>query len=335
MTDYGQHEARSYLVMELLRGETLDHEISRLRRLSPQRVAEIVTQAARGLEVAHAEGVLHRDLKPANLFLSTDEHGGLLVKLLDFGVARAPRGSRFANATATGAGIAVGTPAYMSPEQACASVDIDLGCDLWALAATAYEALTGETPVSGHNTRALFLNLLRGQLRSLRQTRPELSEALARFFERAFARRPCDRYDSAVNMASAFRSAVFERVAPSRPDRTARIPIPVPRRPPDTLRLPPAAAAPRALRPRRALTLAFAAPLAVLALVGATLSRCATVNVSPRGHRTRAPSALRESVEWPLVVVPAAPISSPSPPTPPRALPPPRPAGVVDRSSTL
>ena len=103
-------------------------------------------QVARALGYAHAEGIFHRDLKPANLFLTKDEDGRLLVKLLDFGIARGSAAFRTRSPVATGKDMVLGTPSYMSPEQAGGLDTLDHRCDLWALAVVAYESLTREAP---------------------------------------------------------------------------------------------------------------------------------------------------------------------------------------------
>ena len=140
---------------------------------------------ARALEYAHAENVVHRDLKPANIFLARDEDGGVLVKLLDFGIARATRTQRMPSPFSTGEGIVFGTPGYMSPEQACGS-RLDGRVDLWALATVAYEALTVELPLRGTHTHELLRGLHLGELVPIHERNPGLPAGLAEFFRRAF-----------------------------------------------------------------------------------------------------------------------------------------------------
>src|SRR5215472_652021 len=149
VTDHGEENGVAYLVMELLDGQTLDTVLEKSGRLTPEMAADIVLQTARGLTQAHTDGVFHRDLKPANVFLTTDEEGRRLVKVLDFGIARAIHAHRVRGAFATAKGFVYGTPAYMSPEQAVASSKLDHRCDVWALAVIAYEALTGHLPADG------------------------------------------------------------------------------------------------------------------------------------------------------------------------------------------
>jgi hypothetical protein len=207
VTDYGQEGARAYLVMELLEGETLEMRLIRRGPMEAGDVAKLVTQIARGLEIAHTEGVLHRDLKPANIFLARSEDGELLVKLLDFGVARPSAPHGLDAPFATGRGVVVGTPGYMSPEQASGAAGLDGRADLWSLAAVAYEALTGEVPVDGASVEEMLGNLRAGRIVPLRARRPELHGKLGRFFDRAFAPRVEDRHASCSELARAFEGA--------------------------------------------------------------------------------------------------------------------------------
>jgi serine/threonine protein kinase len=345
VTDYGHHGTRPYLVMDLLDGETLESELQR-GPLPPQRVAEIVSQIARALTLAHADGILHRDIKPANVFLAVDEHGALLVKLLDFGIARPPPDGRLAaRPRVTGAGLPLGTPAYMSPEQVAASSEVDLQCDLWALAATAFEALSGQLPVHGRDVRELFLNLLGGRVSAVRHGYPGVPKALCPFFERAFARRTGDRYESATNMATAFQRAAKESVGTARTERMAGS---VGRPVSSTVRMALPARPPTSRRAHR--VLALFASIALLAAVGAVSSSwpatATTVALQSVPHRTVAPRP-RHAANETLQVAPApsaviAPVTVAAPArsgTSPRlsqstrlGLPPPSPRG-VDRSA--
>ncbi len=117
VTDHGQDGALGYLVMELLAGESLDQRLARTGALPVDKVAPMITQIARGLSIAHGEGVVHRDLKPSNVFVTLDEDGNAVAKVLDFGIAKLRRNQRPAT-HATQRGFLLGTPAYMSPEQA-------------------------------------------------------------------------------------------------------------------------------------------------------------------------------------------------------------------------
>ena len=209
VTDHGEEEgdAPAYLVMELLAGHTLERRLAMYGDMPPDEVFRLVAQIARALEYAHAESVVHRDLKPANIFLARDEDGGVLVKLLDFGIARATRTQRMPSPFSTGEGIVFGTPGYMSPEQACGS-RLDGRVDLWALATVAYEALTGELPLRGTYTHELLRSLHLGELVPIHERNPELPAGLAGFFRRAFDPRIEHRFASASELASSFAQAI-------------------------------------------------------------------------------------------------------------------------------
>lgn len=207
VTDHGEEGALAYLVMELLEGQTLESWLMHHATMPLADVPRLVTQIARALEEAHAEGVVHRDLKPGNIFLTRDEDGGPLVKLLDFGIARAPATPGAASAFATAPGVLFGTPGYMSPEQVRVSPRVDRHCDLWALATVAYELLTGELPVPGANAAELLQNLREGHLVPIQDRMPELPRSVGAFFQKALAPRPEDRYPSARGLAVAFERA--------------------------------------------------------------------------------------------------------------------------------
>jgi serine/threonine protein kinase len=221
VTDHGEEAGVVYLVMELLEGETLENVLARGDKVPIPMVATIVSQVARALAAAHAEGVFHRDLKPANVFLSHDEDGNPLVKLLDFGIARTTHAHRTASAFATAKGVVFGTPSYMSPEQARASSKLDHRCDLWALATIAYEAITGELPVNGEDLDDLVANLCAHRIVPIRERRPDVSEALEAFFTKAFAEQIDQRFQTAAELATAFHGALGSVPPPMDEDAVA------------------------------------------------------------------------------------------------------------------
>jgi serine/threonine-protein kinase len=207
VTDHGEENGLAYLVMELLDGQTLDAEIAKSKHLAPDVVVDVVSQTARALTQAHAEGVFHRDLKPANVFLTTDEEGRRLVKVLDFGIARTIHAHRVRGPFATGKGLVFGTPAYMSPEQALASSKLDHRCDLWALGVIAYQALTGGHPADGDDVDEVLKNVCAGRMVSVRVRLPEATPALAKFFDRAFAHPIEGRFPTASELAECLAAA--------------------------------------------------------------------------------------------------------------------------------
>ncbi|HVY29104.1 MAG TPA: serine/threonine-protein kinase [Polyangiaceae bacterium] len=151
-----------YIVMELLKGESLADLLDR-GRVSSVHAVQLALPIAEGLTLAHAEGVVHRDLKPHNVFLA-EESERLQPKLLDFGVAKLVRGPE-GSLTETGA--TVGSPDYMSPEQARGSNDVDYRADIWAFSVLLYEAVSGELPFSADNYNALMRSIVEDEPRPL------------------------------------------------------------------------------------------------------------------------------------------------------------------------
>jgi serine/threonine-protein kinase len=203
VVDHGEHDGTAYLVMELLEGETLEALLARAGRRPLPEVLAIVGQIVRALALAHGDGVFHRDLKPANIFLGKDEHGRLLVKLLDFGIAR--RVSAFPGAPrTTERGVVLGTPSYMSPEQVQGLAKLDHRCDLWALAVVAYEMLGGVLPFPGDALEAIIARVMIGHFEPVTGACPELPASLDGFFGRAFAADDAARFATAVALGDAF-----------------------------------------------------------------------------------------------------------------------------------
>ncbi|MFO0762968.1 MAG: serine/threonine-protein kinase [Byssovorax sp.] len=156
--DLGTAEDGSpFLVMEVLHGESLETLLFRKRRLLPSQILEIVRDVARTIALAHQKDVVHRDLKPANLFLHRLATGQEVVKVLDFGISKVltPGG----NVKTTQTGAVVGSPAYMSPEQALGKVAIDHRTDIYALGVILYEAMSGRLPFEGENYNALIVDI--------------------------------------------------------------------------------------------------------------------------------------------------------------------------------
>jgi eukaryotic-like serine/threonine-protein kinase len=145
-----------YIVMELLSGKPLSRYLDEVRILPLRETVEIVTQIAAALTVAHRAGVVHRDLKPDNVFMLAMRDGSIFIKLLDFGISRGNEGStRF-----TGKYDILGTPEYMSPEQALETAKADHRADQWSLACITYEMLTGRVPFTGESAVKLLANIV-------------------------------------------------------------------------------------------------------------------------------------------------------------------------------
>ena len=175
--DFGRlPDGRSYAVMEHLAGETVAERLEREGALPLADAIALLDQVASAMGRAHAAGIIHRDLKPENLFLTRDADGAMLVKVLDFGIAKlldAPTGG----ATTTRVGYFMGTPLYCAPEQAYAG-EVTTATDVYALGIIAFEVLAGGSPFTGEITEILAAKL-RGQLPSLRALRPDLPDAVA------------------------------------------------------------------------------------------------------------------------------------------------------------
>jgi serine/threonine-protein kinase len=201
--DHGVDEGMPFIVMEWLEGEDLGVRLRRVGRLSLDDAAVIVTQAAKALQAAHEAGIIHRDLKPGNIFLSKS-HGDEIVKLLDFGVAKMkdPGASSDANATATEA--LIGTPNFMSPEQARSAKHLDHRTDIWSLGIIIYFAITGQMPFVGESMGDVIVRVCTQPLPPPSTVALDLPPVVDWFFQRACARDPDQRFQSAMDMANAF-----------------------------------------------------------------------------------------------------------------------------------
>jgi hypothetical protein len=182
----------AFLVMELLEGESLADRLVQRERLPPVEALRVLLPIADALVTAHSQGIVHRDLKPDNVFLQR-EGGRERSKLLDFGVVKLQHGTAEPHLTDTGA--VVGTPAYLSPEQARGRTDIDERCDVWSFCATLYECLTGELPFSGSNYNALLLSIIEEQPRSILEYDVG-DERLWAILQRGLAKSAAERFQS-------------------------------------------------------------------------------------------------------------------------------------------
>jgi serine/threonine-protein kinase len=155
--DFGKTEHdEPYIVMELLEGETLGQRLTRLGAIDPMELCQTLLPIIDALHSAHGHGVIHRDLKPDNVFIAKADGGNIQPKLLDFGIAKLRGESAFHTTKLTQAGTLIGSPDYMSPEQARGETDLDPRSDVWALCVLAYECLVGKPPFHGDNYNALL-----------------------------------------------------------------------------------------------------------------------------------------------------------------------------------
>jgi eukaryotic-like serine/threonine-protein kinase len=218
--DSGMYEERPFLVMELLEGESLYDLLTRARQLDFESTLRIATHAARGLQKAHESNIVHRDLKPENIFLTRDEEGHLLAKLVDFGLAKfyeQTAGPDQVSARLTREGALFGTPAYMSPEQAKGKGEVDHRADLWALGCIVYECLTGQTVWSVDQGVAMILaQIASAPLPRPSKLRPDLPPSFEQWFLKALERDPAKRFQTARELADALTKALVQAPQPAR-----------------------------------------------------------------------------------------------------------------------
>jgi serine/threonine-protein kinase len=186
-----------YCVMERLDGVELGDVLSDLGRLPPDRAVTIAAQICRALAAAHASGIVHRDLKPENVFLVTREGVGDFVKILDFGIAKAPGAEQTARLTSPG--IAMGTPEYMAPEQA-AGKSADTRSDIYSVGALVYEMLLGVPPHDGDNAMEVLSKKATERPVPLRKVRPDIPEGLEQVVLRALEVNPGDRQQTMAQL---------------------------------------------------------------------------------------------------------------------------------------
>jgi eukaryotic-like serine/threonine-protein kinase len=196
-----------YLVMDLLSGEDLASALARVGPLPTEVALRTVAQACLGLQKAHEAGVVHRDIKPANLFLARREGSEIVVKLLDFGIAKVTLDKLGASAGAmTTSGAILGSPVYMSPEQVVGKKTIDHRTDLWSLGVVLYEALSARTPHEADTVGGLIVAIAGEAPRPIRAHAPWVPAGVAAVVHKALARDPAARFSSAKEMFEAIRA---------------------------------------------------------------------------------------------------------------------------------
>jgi serine/threonine-protein kinase len=187
--------------MPYVRGESLKDRLKRESRLPLEEAIRITAEAGRALDYAHREGVIHRDIKPENILLTLD--GDTLVA--DFGIARAlggPNENRL-----TQAGLALGTPAYMAPEQATGERGVDARTDQYSLAIVCYEMLVGKPPFEGTTAPAIIAKRFTSPTPSVRASRVEVPDQVDRALQRALSLDPAERFGSVAEFVRALGAA--------------------------------------------------------------------------------------------------------------------------------
>lgn len=211
--DSGSADGVLYYVMPFVEGESLRDLMQREGRIPLDRAAEIVREAASGLEYAHQQGVVHRDVKPENIMLSAGH-----AVVADFGIARAIDASRASEGHLTGAGMAIGTPAYMSPEQATADT-VDARSDQYALACVFYEMVTGKQAFSGPTMQAMLTSMLTGPRPRLSSVVEGIPPEVDGATQRALATDPKERFPTVSGFAQAVARETSGVAAASRESR--------------------------------------------------------------------------------------------------------------------
>jgi len=200
--DIGEAAGLAYLVMPFIRGESLKARLDRVKQLTPEQARGILLQAADALAAAHEAGVVHRDVKPDNIMLDRREDQ---VLLMDFGIAKALEASSD-SAVLTSTGLVMGTPHYMSPEQAVGERDIDARADQYALGVIGYRMLTGTLPFEGPTVRSILSKQLLATPKPLLALAPDTPPALAATIEQAMAKEPDDRFASMRDLIADLRA---------------------------------------------------------------------------------------------------------------------------------
>jgi serine/threonine-protein kinase len=251
--DSGETAGQLWFTMPFVEGESLRDRLIRQKQLPIEDSLRITTEAARALDYAHRHGVIHRDIKPENILLTKE--GDTLVA--DLGIGRA-LDTADSEGKLTQTGVVVGTPAYMSPEQAAGERELDGRSDLYSLGVVLYEMLAGEPPYTGPTAQAIMARRFTGDVPRVREARSMVPEAVEQALVKVLARVPADRFQTAADFARALASSTIitpTAVAPVQPTPTQGVtPAPAP-----------AATRPR---PRRVAAPAFVLGLLVMASMG-------------------------------------------------------------------
>ncbi|MBX3188106.1 MAG: protein kinase [Labilithrix sp.] len=216
--DFGTEEGRPYLVMELLRGEDLGQRLRRTTRVPLREAMHVIAQVLKGLARAHAAGIVHRDLKPDNVFIVKHDTDPLFAKIVDFGISKIERPRANTSPLAlTGRGTVLGTPFYMSPEQAQCSSEVDGRTDLYSVGAILFECLTGRPPHTGESYEQVILAICMRDAPKLASIDASIPENVSAFVARALARDRDQRFTSAERMLAALHEVA--------PEERTRVPL--------------------------------------------------------------------------------------------------------------
>jgi len=202
--DLGQDpgDGSLYIVQELLQGNDLRTVLDASGRVDVQSALDVALPLMGALALAHRRGVVHRDIKPENIFIAGDEHGESTPKLIDFGISKATAQGRD-DRNLTQAGTLVGTPNYMSPEQARGDANLDGQTDVWSLGVVLYEMLSGKLPFDAPNQNVLMVKIIMEPAPRIESVAPDLPAALAEVVHTALANDRSARYPDMLTFAAA------------------------------------------------------------------------------------------------------------------------------------
>lgn len=214
--DFGEENGANFIVMRLMLGGPLTHKLKKYNTLSPDEIINILHRVGSALDAAHFQGIVHRDLKPDNILY--DRYKGAFLG--DFGIAQFTAGGDHSEKS----GAILGTPAYMSPEQFENPKELDGRSDLYALGVIVFEMLTGRQPYTGKTLMELMTKHITEPVPRVMDFNADLSPACQQVIQKAMAKEPADRYDSASEMVHALATSMAECM----PNQFSTIEIPIP-----------------------------------------------------------------------------------------------------------
>jgi serine/threonine protein kinase len=197
--DFAEHDGKTYLVMKFVEGETLKAQLQK-RPLTPEEGVELIETVGEALAFAHKQGILHRDVKPSNVMIADDGH----IYLMDFGLARIAS----AGESTLSSDMMIGTPQYISPEQAMGARDLDAGTDIYSFGVLIYELVVGQVPFIADTPFSIIHDHIYTPLPLPRALNPNVPESIERLLLKALAKDRNDRFETVEEMVAAFKAAI-------------------------------------------------------------------------------------------------------------------------------